>query len=399
MNGAGPKGVLRGLGLMSGTSADGVDAARLDMGADGHCRFRGWVGTPYPPDLRAAVLAANDPLTVEAAARLDRRLGQFYGAIARTAVHRLGPVDFVAVHGQTIRHQPAGSEGFTVQIGSAADVVAATGLTVVHDFRRADVAAGGQGAPLVPPFHQQIFAAPEPRLILNLGGMANLTWLPGSHDPSPVLAFDTGPGNVLLDALADMHSDGRLHYDGEGRMALAGVPDPALLAEWLAWPYFLSPPPKSTGRELFGAPLVANLLAQWRGRVEDLMASLLALTAQSIAQAVQRWTPGSREMLVFGGGAENPALLAALQRALPAIRIVHGARATGIPSQALEALAFAWLGAQCLQGRPGNLPAVTGATRAVVLGGIHPGNNWSSLMKKMIRYKNEMKSECGAVLP
>ncbi|MGC8503182.1 MAG: anhydro-N-acetylmuramic acid kinase [Acidithiobacillus sp.] len=389
MNGAGPKGVLRGLGLMSGTSADGVDAARLELGADGHCRFRGWVDTPYPPDLRAAVLAANDALTVEAAARLDRRLGQFYGVVARDAMHGLGPVDFIAIHGQTIRHQPAGSEGFTLQIGSAADAVAATGLTVVNDFRRADVAAGGQGAPLVPPFHQHIFAAPGPRLILNLGGMANLTWLPGSHDPRPILAFDTGPGNVLLDAVADLHSGGRLHCDQGGRMALAGVANQALLAEWLDWPYFLSPPPKSTGREAFGLPLAAKLLGEWEGRVEDLMATLLALTAQSIARAVRRWTPESPEMLVFGGGAENPALLAALQRALPAIRIVHGAQATGIPSQALEALAFAWLGAQCLLGRPGNLPAVTGAARMVVLGGIHPGGNWPLLMKKMIRYKNK----------
>lgn len=389
MNGAGPKGVLHGLGLMSGTSADGVDAARLELGADGHCRFRGWADTPYPPDLRAAVLAANDALTVEAAARLDRRLGRFYGAVARDAVHGLGPVDFVAIHGQTIRHQPAGGEGFTVQIGSAADVVAATGLTVVNDFRRADVAAGGQGAPLVPPFHQQIFAAPGPRLILNLGGMANLTWLPGSQDPRPVLAFDTGPGNVLLDAVADLHSGGRLRCDREGRMALAGVANQALLDEWLDWPYFLSPPPKSTGREAFGLPLAAKLLEKWEGRVEDLMATLLALTAQSIARAVRCWTPGSPEMLVFGGGAENPALLAALQRALPAIRIVHGAQATGIPSQALEALAFAWLGAQCLLGRPGNLPAVTGAARTAVLGGIHPGGNWPLLMKKMIRYENK----------
>ncbi|MCL5980182.1 MAG: anhydro-N-acetylmuramic acid kinase [Gammaproteobacteria bacterium] len=398
MNSAGPKRALRGLGLMSGTSADGVDAARLDLGTDGRCRYRGWVGMTYPPDLRAVVLAANDALTVEAVARLDRRLGQFYGVVARDAVQGLGPVDFVAIHGQTIRHQPAGSEGFTVQIGSAADVVAATGLTVVNDFRRADVAAGGQGAPLVPPFHQQIFAAPGPRLILNLGGMANLTWLPGSRDPRPVLAFDTGPGNVLLDALAGLHSGGRFHCDQEGRMALAGVANQAVLAEWLNWPYFLSPPPKSTGREVFGVPLVAKLLGQWQGRVEDLMATLLALTAQSVAQAIRSWTPGSPEMLVFGGGAENPALLAALQRALPAIRIVHGAQATGIPSQALEALAFAWLGAQCLLGRPGNLPAVTGAARTVVLGGIHPGDNWSWLMKKMIRYNNELKSECDAIL-
>ncbi len=387
---------MRGLGLMSGSSADGVDAAVLDLQVAGCAGYRGVFSKPFDPGLRAEVLAANGPLNVDAMAQLDRRLGACYAEVAQEAIVRLGPVDFIALHGQTIRHQPRAVPGFTLQIGAAADVAVATGLTVVHDFRRADVAAGGEGAPLVPPFHQYCFQDVQPRLLLNLGGMANVTWLPGHEEDRPVLAFDCGPGNVLLDAAMQLCSGGRHSCDEGGRRAAAGRCDMPRLTEWLSLPFFQQAPPKSTGRETFGAPLVAQWWSSWQGSVEDFLASLTALTAASVAQAITRWTPGAAEMLVFGGGAENPALMRALQDFLPATRILHGGRHSGIPSQALEAIAFAWLGGQCLQGRRLPITGITGARRSATLGNILPGDNWPALLSQLLMTPAE-KSSCHGI--
>ncbi|EGQ61281.1 anhydro-N-acetylmuramic acid kinase [Acidithiobacillus sp. GGI-221] len=368
---------------MSGTSADGVDAAVLDLAVAGCGGYRGVFTHAFEPALRTEVLAANGPLGVEAMAQLDRRLGACYARVAREAVDRLGPVDFIALHGQTIRHQPRGEPGFTLQIGAAADIAVATGLTVVHDFRRTDVAAGGEGAPLVPPFHQYCFQDEQPRLVLNLGGMANVTWLPGTGDPRPLLAFDCGPGNVLMDAAVELCSAGQATCDVDGRLAAAGQCDVVRLEEWLDHVFFRQAPPKSTGRETFGMPLVTRWWSSWRGSAADFLATLTALTAESVARAVRAWTPGAAEMLVFGGGAENQALMQALQDAMKETRVLHGGRHSGIPGQALEALAFAWLGSQCLLGKRLDLERLRGRQHPMILGNILPGDNWPDLLVQL----------------
>ncbi|MFA7495127.1 MAG: anhydro-N-acetylmuramic acid kinase [Acidithiobacillus sp.] len=365
---------------MSGTSADGVDAALLDFDIPERGGYQGLLSRPYARDLREMVLAANGPLSVERMAQLDRDLGVCYAQLAQEAIAQFGPVDYIALHGQTIRHQPHATPGFTLQIGSAADVLIATGITVVHDFRRADVAAGGEGAPLVPPFHQHCFQGDQPRLILNLGGMANLTWLPGQDDARPLQAFDCGPGNVLIDAAIRMISAGQESYDQDGHLAATGAVVKAALEEWSRLAFFRQPPPKSTGRELFGEPLVQEWWSTWTGSAADFVATLTGFTAQTVAAAIKSWTPGASQLLVFGGGAENPVLMQALQQILPDIKVHHGGLLSGIPSQALEALAFAWLGGQCLRGRVLPYAGVTGAQHPVVLGSILPGKNWPMLL-------------------
>lgn len=373
---------MRVVGVMSGTSADGVDAALLEVDPQGLRLVEHW-SCPYPEDLRQAVIDANGPLTVEAMARLDRRLGLFYGAWLRGIFDTGGSPALVALHGQTVRHQPDGEDGFSLQIGCPEDVARLTGCTVLSQFRMADVVWGGQGAPLVPPFHQALFAGREPRLVLNLGGMANITWLPPPDDPRTPLAFDTGPGNVLLDACAAIVTGGRLACDRDGLLAARGQVREDILRSWLAWPYFHRPPPKSTGRELFGVPMARRLHAEWEGDGADLLATLAALTARSVIDAVRRWTPGARTMLVFGGGARNPAVMAQLRSAGSDLDVVDGEAETSIPGQALEAMAFAWLGWRCVLGLAGNLPSATGAAAAVPLGRITPGANWPSLLRDL----------------
>lgn len=377
---------MRALGLMSGTSADGVDAAVLDFAAPREEAYIGMYSQAFAAPLRDMVLAANAPLLVEQMAILDRQLGACYAEVAQAAIAQLGPVDFIALHGQTIRHQPRAETGFTLQIGSAADLAIATGLTVVHDFRRTDVAAGGEGAPLVPPFHQYLFQNDQARAILNLGGMANLTWIPGAGDPRPLQAFDSGPGNVLIDAAVRLLSGGASQCDLDGRLGAAGKVQQEPLMQWLKHPYFRQVPPKSTGRESFDDQLVRSWWADWTYGETDFVATITALTARSIAEALRAWTPGAAELLVFGGGAENPTLIDALQAALPELPVWLGAEVSGIPAQALEALAFAWLGGQCLLGRTLPYAQVTGVRLPVVLGNILPGKNWPKLLAVLATY-------------
>lgn len=375
------------IGIMSGTSADGADCVLMRL-SHGDVQLLAHHATPYPPDLREAVLRLNAPQPgeIDHMGHCARRLGAFYAAAAGDLLARepaAVQVDLIACHGQTIRHQPHGEEGFTLQIGWADAVAESTGITTIADFRPRDVVAGGQGAPLVPAFHQALFAGRDARLVLNLGGMANLTWLPPKGSGQPVIAFDTGPGNVLMDALAH-HLSGQ-PCDLMGAMAKKGRPRRDRVAEWLKQPYFQEAPPKSTGRELFGEAFLQTIWSAWQGSGEDCMASLNLLTAESVALAIRHWTDGAPDLLVFGGGAENPVLMQNLQDCLPGMRVRQGEAASGIPSQALEAMAFAWLGIQSIQGKAGNLPSVTGARRAVPLGAIHPGNNWHRLLEKVLR--------------
>ena len=361
-------------GVMSGTSLDGVDAVLADftLGAVA-CTLLAATHVTFPSDLRRELLALQDagPDEIVRAARAANALADLYVHALRSVCLAAGiaPHDVVAagVHGQTVRHRP--HEGWTLQINNPARVAEHAYMTVVADFRMRDIAAGGQGAPLVPAFHAALFARPgRARVVANIGGIANITILPARGD---VRGFDTGPGNVLLD-LTSQRQLGEPYDDG-GAWGATGAVDAALLASLLVEPYFAAAPPKSTGRDLFNAGwLDARLLAAgWRGRAQDLQATLAQLTARSLADAVRAHAADTGELLVCGGGARNAALMRALAAALPGVA-VRSTDAEGVASDHVEALAFAWLAREALAGRPGNLPAVTGASGPRVLGAIHP---------------------------
>jgi anhydro-N-acetylmuramic acid kinase len=275
------------------------------------------------------------------------------------------------VHGQTVRHRP--EEGWTLQLNSPARVAERAGVPVVADFRSRDVAAGGHGAPLVPAFHAALFGrADADRVVVNIGGIANLTVLPAGGSVAAVRGFDTGPGNVLLDLWCARHRGEP--FDRDGAWARSGRVDPALLERMLAEPYFALRPPKSTGRDLFNAEWLAAMLAGGApAQAADVQATLVALTARSIARAVDAAAGAGNgvDVLVCGGGANNAALIAALAAELSPRRVATTA-AEGVPVEQVEALAFAWLAWQAVSGRPGNLPAVTGARGPRVLGAIYP---------------------------
>lgn len=343
-------------GVMAGTSADGADVAVVSV-QRGPGRWK-WElrevrHRAYSTGLRLRILGAT---TAEEAATLDFELGRFFGR----AVQGLG-ADVIACHGQTVFHQ---GRAATLQLGNPAVIAAAARLAVVSDFRSADIAAGGEGAPLVPWADWHLFGdLRKPRIALNLGGIANLTFLSSAG----VTGFDTGPGNMLLDALAQQLSHGRNGYDRNGVIASRGRVVPSLLQGWLRHPYLLRKPPKSAGREQFGE------LPKGEASGPDLMATLVELTARTIADGVKQAGPGFAgcEMVAAGGGTKNQALMRALRRLLPG-HVWRRPEEFGVPSQAREAMAFALLGAAHLWRVPANLPAVTGARRAVVLGSFTP---------------------------
>ena len=363
------------IGLMSGTSLDGVDAVAVDF-ATHPMRIIGEAFVPYDADIRAQVLSLQAVGHNELArsALLANRLAHCYADAVAAALQACQlsatAVRAVVCHGQTIRHAP--QDGYTLQIGNLALLAELCGIDVIGDVRSRDVAAGGQGAPLVPAFHQALFASAElPRVILNIGGIANLTRLsPGL----PVIGFDTGPGNMLLDAWIRRHQG--LDYDDGGTWAASGHCQPALLARLLAEPYFAASLPKSTGRDLFDLPwLEAHLDAHSRQHgaiaAADVQATLLMLTACSIADAIRSCAAECREIYVCGGGARNPALMQALAQQLPSTRIDTTA-SLGLPPQQVEAAAFAWLGWCFSQRRAANLPEVTGARGFRLLGALYP---------------------------
>jgi anhydro-N-acetylmuramic acid kinase len=369
-------------GVMSGTSLDGVDAVVADFApAPGsRCRVLGVAHLPLADPLRAELMAlqASGPDELARAARASLALADLYAEALAAACGGAGvaAADVIAagVHGQTVRHRP--DLGWTIQLNDPARVAERAGMAVVADFRRRDVAAGGQGAPLVPAFHAAMFGATdEHRVVVNIGGIANVTDLPprdAAHPPADgVRGFDTGPGNVLSDLWHARHRGTR--YDADGAWARSGRTDAALLVRLLAEPYFSLPPPKSTGRDLFDAAWLDTRLAALGRAVEpaDVQATLVALTARGIADAVRSHCAGATTVLACGGGARNSALMAALAREL-APRTVATTAALGVAVDHVEALAFAWLARETLAGRPGNLPAVTGARGPRVLGAITP---------------------------
>ncbi|PKF49813.1 anhydro-N-acetylmuramic acid kinase [Enterovibrio nigricans] len=358
------------IGIMSGTSLDGIDMVAAEFNGD-NIRVLHQSMYPFPTELVEKLIALSQgaPVTLEEIGTIDHFLGLTYSnAINRFLdEHALSASTVTAIgcHGQTVFHKPEGDMRFTMQLGDANIIAAQTGITTVADFRRKDMALGGQGAPLVPAFHKGLFSDPNLcRVILNIGGIANISVLAPNQ---PVIGYDTGPGNMLMDSWVMQHKGQR--YDKEGLWASSGLVNSALLNQMMAEPYFAKDAPKSTGRELFHAGWLGKQLDNFNDvlRIEDVQATLLALTAQSIANDVMKYPAG--ELLVCGGGAKNTALMASLQHALPAWHVTTTDE-RGVDGDSMEALAFAWLAKQAIEGKPGNLSEVTGASRQCRLGAI-----------------------------
>ncbi|HET7370152.1 MAG TPA: anhydro-N-acetylmuramic acid kinase [Gammaproteobacteria bacterium] len=364
------------IGLMSGTSADGVEAALVAIN-DGHIQLRHACYDRFDAVLHDDIhglargdYEGRDP--IDALGMLDVRLGEAFAAAALRVLTESGieprAVRAIGSHGQTIRHRPDGPAPFTLQIGDPNIIAARTGITTAADFRRRDIALGGQGAPLAPAFHQATFAAPDQiRALLNLGGIANITVLEPGRD---VRGFDTGPANTLLDAWAARHDRGRI--DEDGAWASSGSIHNELLQALLKDDYFRRPPPKSSGPEHFNLGwLQAGITSLPEPPTpEDVQATLVELSAMTVADALL--AQAVRQVYVCGGGVHNPVLMAALRRALPSVA-VHSTAELGIDPDYVEAMAFAWLAHRTVTGQAGNLPAVTGARTPAVLGTICPG--------------------------
>lgn len=357
------------IGLMSGTSLDGVDAALVQIG-NGELQLLGSSYLPYPDDIRASALAlhAPGPDDLHHANLLANHVARLYAEAVADLLDLAGTearhIKALGAHGQTVRHNPA--EGYTLQLINPALLAELSGITVVADFRSRDIAAGGQGAPLVPAFHDAVLRHPlEHRVVLNLGGIANITDLaPGK----PTRGFDTGPGNMLLDAWIQKQCG--LPFDENGAWGASGKAREGLLSKLLAHPYLKQVPPKSCGREEFNLDWLQRCLEGGEAP-EDVQATLIELSARSVADAIRAHCGAPDAVLACGGGARNPALMAALARNLPDSKVTATDTA-GIDGDSLEAVAFAWLAQRTLHGLSGNLPEVTGAQGERILGAIYP---------------------------
>lgn len=354
---------------MSGTSTDGVDAILADF-ASTKPRVIGFHTEDFPAPLRSELLALNTigSNELERSLLAANALGDLYAATVNTLlVNCATPAnDVIAIgcHGQTVRHRP--DLGFTLQLNNPARLTERTKITVVAEFRSRDIAAGGQGAPLVPAFHDGVFRAPGgTRVVVNIGGIANITILENNR---PAWGFDTGPGNCLMDAWIHRHQG--LQFDKAGAWAAQGQALARLSGQLLTNSYFHMPPPKSTGRDQFNLAWLTKHLSGDE-RAVDVEATLLNVTAESIANAIHRYAPNCTEMLICGGGAHNKTLLARLGQHLPATTI-SPTDAHGVPAQQVEALAFAWFAKQCIERRAVDLTTTTGAAHANVLGAIYP---------------------------
>ena len=373
------------LGLMSGTSADGIDAALVRFEGEGrtlrcelvHGRTFGWDAA-----LRTQLVALGqgaDTVSLDAVGTLDGRIALAFADAALSLLQEAGVprgrVRAIGSHGQTIRHRPHAEPPFTWQLGDGNVIAERCGIATVADFRRRDVAAGGQGAPLMPAFHAALLGSgQEDRAVLNLGGIANVTLLPVAGDPGSgpgqaVRGFDTGPANALMDAWCERHTGHA--YDAGGAFAASGQVNATLLARLLADPWFALPPPKSTGREHFHLDWLQVRMEGADVAPADVQATLLELTARTVADALQMTQPDTRRVLVCGGGVRNHVLMARLAAHLPEA-VVESTAAHGLDPDYVEAMGFAWLARETLAGRPGNLPAVTGASGRRVLGTVYP---------------------------
>jgi anhydro-N-acetylmuramic acid kinase len=366
-----------GIGLMSGTSLDGIDAALVEIGGERDATLRAFVVRPYAPEERDGILEAIATGSARDLALLHRRLGELFAeataAVLREAGMDPGRLSFIASHGQTVWHEPG---HVSLQLGCPATIAERIGVRVVSDFRARDVAAGGQGAPLVPIADVMLFGAERhPRILLNIGGMANVTRVPRQGATAGVLAFDTGPGVAVIDGVVRALLPD-LAYDPGGRCARAGAPVAEVVERLLADPYFLASPPKSTGRERFGTEYTADLIGAVRERrpeasAEDCVATATLLTARTVADQVRRWIPdaASADVVVSGGGARNPVLLEWIARDTGGLA-VRPFDDLFFDGDAKEAVAFAYLGWRTLHGLAGNVPAATGASGPRVLGSV-----------------------------
>lgn len=366
------------IGLMSGTSLDGIDAVAVRF-PPGRVELLAARTFPFDTHLRTELLGliqSTGTGLLDRLGELDHRLGllsaEAVSAVCQQAGLAADQVAAIGSHGLTVLHRPDGPHPFTLQIGDPNLIAERTGITTVADFRRRDIAAGGQGAPLVPAFHAALFTrAGSPRVVANIGGMANLTLLPG-NDQAPVTGFDTGPGNVLLDGWIQQQQ-GR-PYDRDGAWSATGRVDAALLAGLLDDPYFRQPPPKSTGREHFNLNWLQQRLQGADRHPEDVQATLAELTAASLAEAVLHAAQDAAELIICGGGAYNPDLLRRIAARLPDMTL-SVSDDYGLAAEWVEGAAFAWLAREALYGRPGNVPSVTGARGERILGGIYPGSD------------------------
>lgn len=394
------------LGLISGTSLDAIDTALVEIATRGQTlelSLLSWAEAPWPAELRDRIRGWSDPTATVAPGDLalaSMAVGEAFATAAGGLVHEarvdIDEVDLVVSHGQTVHHRvdDAGHALATLQIGEPAVLAERTGRTVVADLRPRDIAAGGQGAPLVGYLDALLFQDAERSVAaLNIGGLANVTVIPAGR-PFDSIAFDTGPGNSVIDASARQLLG--QPWDRDGAAAATGHPSEALLDELLAHPYFGRPPPKSTGRELFGDAYAAQLIrrGQALGLADvDLLATATELTARSVSSALTHWAPGRPAILyVAGGGTRNAALMAclrsALARATPAGAVpvaVKPVDEAGLPQAAKEAVCFAVLGHEALHGRPNSLPGCTGARHPSVLGAIWPGTNYLELLERVAR--------------
>ena len=363
------------IGVMSGTSLDGVDVAIVDFDRRDNCQLIAAKTFAFPEAIHRQLhsLINHPECPLQVLGDLDTALGQFIGQIIQKFLieQQIASelISAIGSHGQTIFHSPNNTTPFSLQIGNASVIAELTGITTVADFRQRDIAAGGQGAPLVPAFHAQLFSDPsQPRAIINIGGVANITLLDKNQ---PILGFDTGPGNGLLDAWVSLHQ--QQAYDDKGDWAASGRYHHGLLSQMLNDPYFHEPIPKSTGREYFNLKWLEQQLADFsEGLVAvDIQATLLELTAHTISLDIQRYCDAVEAVYICGGGIHNQCLVLRLQQLLSHKKVLSTEQ-LGLHPDWVEATAFAWLAHRTLNQQTSNLPSVTGASRAVILGAIYP---------------------------
>jgi anhydro-N-acetylmuramic acid kinase len=383
------------VGLMSGTSVDGIDAAIIDVSRDADAlvvRLLGYVETPFDDSLRQRVhtLFSPEQSSVDLVCEVNVQLGEAFAEAAAHALRQTGvqtdQAELIASHGQTVWHEVSpGHTRSTLQLGEPSVIAERLGVTTLADFRPRDIAAGGQGAPLASWCDALLFGDElVGRAVQNIGGIANVTWVPPGAQWEAMLAFDTGPGNALIDHAVWRLSGGMQRFDADGALAAAGQTDDVLLSELLSQPYFSEQPPKSTGRELFGAQFVDPFIDRalsYGLHASDVVATLTSFTAHSIADQYRRFLPGRPdEVVVGGGGSRNPVLMRLLSELLdPAQLRIH--EDFGLPSLGREAIYFALMGYEALHGRPNTIPSCTGAVHPVVMGKLVPGANYRDLMR------------------
>ena len=360
------------IGLISGTSMDAIDAALVDIN-EGKPQLLGFSETPYPNNIRKAVrFMAADSMLVDVA-EMDIQLGGVFAEVALALIDEVGlktaDIEAIGSHGQTVLHLPEPPFPKTIQLGDPNTISYRSGIRVVADFRRMDLAAGGQGAPFAPAFHALQFRSKNlSRAVLNIGGIANLTLLPKDTN-SPVLGFDVGPGNGLLDDWNQYHNHTAM--DKDGAWAASGKPVSSVVAELLSCPYFHLPPPKSTGRDYFNLTWLQQQLIQIDSlNPEDVQASLLALTVESISKTIEQYAEDTKEIYVCGGGANNKIMMKMLAKTMPN-RTLFSTKALNMPAEAVEAVMFAWLAYCRISGYPIDLTTITGAARPLLLGAIY----------------------------